>query len=407
MEIVEHPDAWRRPKHEHSANLEQRVQNIVARIRDHGEEALRIISHEIDGFLPEVVELRPWTSYGLDAAFSRHLKKAARRIEAFAKRQRSSMKDINFKDKQGRYGHKWVPLDRMGAYIPAGRYPLISTALMTLIPARIAGVQTRVAVSPSAHPALLAAASLAGATRMVRVGGAQAVAALAFGTESVPRVDMIAGPGNAYVNEAKRLVQANVKIDTLAGPSELLVLSDGSIEPNWIAMDLLAQGEHDPMALAICASTDRQHLEKIASIIRAELGQEPEGKGDFQFVHCEDREQCIDFANDVAAEHLALTWQDPESDQHQLRHYGSLFMGPYSAVALGDYCSGPNHTLPTLGVVRMKGGLFVGDFLRALTWQKIEASGFEDLSKTAKALAQAEGLDYHYRSLAVRDKTED
>lgn len=402
MEILEHPDAWRRPGRHDAAEIEARAANIVARVRDHGEEALRIISQEIDGFLPTQMELLPWDSYPLEKSVRRHLKRAAKRIETFATKQRASLKDLSFKDRHGRYGHRWVPLDRMGAYIPAGRFPLVSSALMTLIPAQVAGVSRRIAVSPSDHPALLAAASLAGATQFVRVGGAQAIAALAYGTETVSRVDMIAGPGNAYVNAAKRMVQATTKIDTLAGPSELLVLADTTVDPQWIALDLLAQGEHDPMALAICVSTDREHLQEVVQWVTAEIGERPSGKGDFQFVLCGDRAQALDFANEVAAEHVALMWTDPERDLEGLKHYGSLFLGPRSAVAIGDYCSGPNHTLPTMGFARLKGGLYVGDFLRPLTWQEISQSGYPVLAANAMALAQVEGLDYHYRSLAQR-----
>lgn len=235
----------------------------------------------------------------------------------------------------------------------------------------------------------------------MRIGGAQAIYAATHGTPQSRGADVVVGPGNAFVNAAKALVQNKVRIDALAGPSELLVLTDRSIEPAWVAADILAQAEHDPRALSICAATSEEELKLIEFQVRQQK-QEGDGLGIIQWVVCKSRDELIQFANKVASEHLHVTFSPNEREMNQLKNYGSLFVGSYSAVAFGDYCSGPNHTLPTLGTARFRGGLSVLDFLKVVTTQSVSKEGLAELSKNGCALARAEGLKHHERSMSVR-----
>ena len=402
MEMLEE-NQWTRPEAGTSPEIRARVAAMLATIEEQGDQAIADFSQQIDGFLPRIIDLEPWQSYDLDDEVSRHLAIAARRIEHFAQQQKAMYRDLEISDEYGRYGQKIVPLARMAAYIPGGRFPLVSTALMTLIPARVAGVSERVALSPSLHPGILAAASLAGATRFIHIGGAQAIAAAALGTSYLAAVDMVVGPGNAYVNTAKALLQDRIKIDTLAGPSEILVLCDTSIDPTWVALDILAQAEHDPMALSVVGCNSRSQLDAIREAIKVLQARFPEkDSGIIQFVYCQDGEAMAALCDRMAPEHLHVACSPEILDPMSLRNYGSLFIGPHSAVALGDYCTGPNHTLPTLGVARQKGGLSVGDFLKVLTFQEITGNNYNQLAETAIALAELEDLHFHRLSLLER-----
>lgn len=402
MEVINASD-WVRPDVDAAQKARAVAASILADVQARGEDAVREHSLAIDGFEPRVLELEPWRNYPLTEETRKHMDLAAERIQQFAEMQFSMYRDLEREDRYGRYGQRVVPLDRMAAYIPGGRFPLVSTALMTLIPARVAGVGERVAVSPGDAPEIRAAASRAGATSFVHLGGAQAIAALAIGTGLQASVDMIVGPGNAYVNAAKALVQDRVQIDTLAGPSEILVLCDDSIDPEWVAFDVLAQAEHDPMALSVLASTSDSVLTRVAQVIERESKACPEkDTGLIQLVLCSDVDQMVALSNRMAPEHLQLACKPGEVDPLRLRHYGSLFIGAHSAVALGDYCTGPNHTLPTMACARRKGGLQVGDFLKILTWQEIAPDHYGELAQTAIHLAGIEKLDFHRRSLEVR-----
>ena len=402
MEILECSE-WRRPAQTTGDEVLERVRAMLAEVAAEGDDALIRLSRDIDGFEPRLIELKPWDSYPISEETKAHLRVAADRIRAFAKMQRDMYGDQSREDRHGRFGQVVRPLPSMAAYIPGGRFPLVSTALMTLIPARVAGVPIRLACSPADDPAILAAASLGGATAFLHMGGAQAVAALAYGSRWHEAVDMIVGPGNAYVNAAKALVQGRVKIDTLAGPSEILVLCDDSTDPHWLALDVLAQAEHDPMALSVLATTDRALLAAIEARVREELAAHPDkDAGVIQLVHCASVDEMIDLSNRMAPEHLHLACEPGLVDIERLAHFGSLFIGRHSAVALGDYCTGPNHTLPTLAVARRKGGLSVGDFLKVLTFQEVDPKSFGELAKTGIHLAELEGLVFHRRSLEIR-----
>ena len=402
MEIV-NAGNWCRPIAVGMEGLTETVAAILADIRVDGAQALCRYSLKFDGFEPRKINLAPWESYPLDASTKRHLKIAADRIERFGRMQMDMYQDREMRDEFGRFGQRIVPLETMAAYIPGGRFPLVSTALMTLLPARIAGVERRVAISPSNHPGILAAASLAGATEFIQIGGVQAIGALAYGCPWADAVDMIVGPGNAYVNEAKSQIQGRVKIDTLAGPSEILILCDQTCQPQWLALDVLAQAEHDPRALSVIAGTDRAALNAIGQAVQTHSEKNPDkDTGIIQLVYCPSEQALVDFANHMAPEHLQVTLQLDEDLLLQLKHYGSLFIGPKTAVALGDYCTGPNHTLPTLGMARKKGGLFVGDFVKVLTYQEIEGDSFAQLAETGIDLATLEGLEFHRQSLKIR-----
>jgi histidinol dehydrogenase len=402
MEISACAD-WQRPDATQPLEMKEQVQTMLEQIEREGDAAITTFSQRFDGFEPCLIPLKPWREYDLEESFKDHLQVAAKRIRKFAELQASIYQDVEHEDEHGRFGHRVIALDSMAAYVPGGRFPLVSTALMTLIPAQVAGVPVRVAYSPSADEAILAAASLAGATGFVHLGGAQAIAAAAYGSQWAPAADMIVGPGNAYVNTAKALLQDRVKIDTLAGPSEILVLCDESIDPEWIVLDVLAQAEHDPMALSVLASTDREQLEAVRQgVERAKEARPDKDIGIIQLLFAESYEDMIELSNRMAPEHLFVAVKENTLDTNALRHYGSLFIGAHSAVALGDYCSGPNHTLPTLAVGRMKGGLQAGDFLKVVTFQEINPSSYNQLAETGIALAEREGLEYHRDSLIIR-----
>jgi len=392
-------ETWQRPDLSDGTDVKTRVSDILQDIAARGDTAITEASLRFDGFEPAVIALQPFDSYPLPHELADAIRIAAHRIERFACAQRAALTDIEFADDYGHYSHRALPLERVAAYIPGGRFPLISSALMTLIPARVAGVSERIALSPSEHPALLAAASLAGANRFIRIGGAQAIAAAAYGSRYCAPVDMIVGPGNAYVAQAKAQLQTRVGIDTMAGPSEVLILADDSAPLDWIALDCLAQSEHGPDALAILVSRSRRYLELAEqTICERSDGARLYGRQQIQLVLAENANDAAAFSNRFAPEHLMLC--DSAISPAQLLHYGALFIGPQSPVALGDYLSGPNHTLPTTGAARRSGGLSPLDFLRIQTSQTIDNG--PPLYQVAAVLADAEGLIHHAESLRRR-----
>ena len=392
---------WSRPKLNADSHIESKVQAILNSIQKEGDSAIDRYSLEFDQQPVKVIELKPFEHYQLKDDLANSIKLAAIRIEKFALFQKQGIRSQSFSDKFGCYGQVVSPIERVGAYIPGGRYPLISTALMTLIPAKIAGSPVRIACSPSNHPAILAAASLAGATQFIQLGGVQAIGALAYGYQDNLPVDVIVGPGNIWVNEAKKQLQSQVKIDGLAGPSELLALCDGEQPIEWLAFDALAQAEHDPLACSLIVSDDSNWLVSMLSFLeRNSQTKNLLKQKQIELVYAESIEELAKFSNQYAPEHLMLCHEN--IDQTLLSNYGSLFVGANSAVALGDYITGPNHTLPTLGYARQNGGLNVNTFLRILTTQTVNEEGRQALSKIAMPIAEAEGLTYHYQSLQVR-----
>jgi histidinol dehydrogenase len=382
------------------------ARRIVDSMRRGGDAALLRLRSRFDGIspqsplrIPEVELQLAWES--TPEPMRQALKTAARNIRAFAVRQRP--KDFDLKPAPGvTTGQRVIALASVGCYVPGGRYPLPSTLLMTVIPAQVAGVERIVAVSP--HPAkeTLAAAFLLGVSEFYRVGGAQAIAALAYGTESIPRVDKIAGPGNAWVTAAKKVVAFDCAIDMLAGPTEAVVTSEIG-DPAFIAADLVAQAEHDPDALPIFITTQPS----LAKAVIAEVKQRSRGNkiataaitNHGLAIVARSLDEAHELTNRIAPEHLTV---DSAADLAWVRNAGSVFIVRWSAQPLGDYVSGPNHTLPTSGLARVRGGLSVFDFVKLVTVQEYSERGVQQLGPAAIRLAQAEGLEAHAEAVRLR-----
>jgi histidinol dehydrogenase len=339
---------------------------------------------------------------------------AAQRVRTYHERQ--VQESWRMEDGDGTVlGQQVTPLDRVGIYVPGGKAAYPSSVIMGAVAAKVAGVGEIVMVTPTPDGALngpvLAAAALAGVDRMLRVGGAQAVGALAFGTATVPAVDKIVGPGNAYVAAAKRRVFGRVGIDMVAGPSEILVIADGSANPDWVAMDLFSQAEHDEIAQAILLSPDRGLLERVAASMKRQLAELPRRRiieaslaARGALIHVRDLEEACAIANRVAPEHLELAVADPEALLPRIRHAGAIFLGHHASEALGDYCAGPNHVLPTSRTARFSSPLGVYDFQKRSSVIAVSPASAERLGRAAATLARAEGLEAHARSAEWRMK---
>ncbi|MFI4915033.1 MAG: histidinol dehydrogenase [Phycisphaerales bacterium JB060] len=337
------------------------------------------------------------------------LERTAGRIEAFARAQRASIDDLDIAIEGGRAGHTLVPIRSAGCYTPAGLHPLPSSALMGAIPARVAGCERVVVASPGSSPVMLAAAAIAGADAFLAVGGAHAIAALACGFEGFEPVDVIVGPGNAWVTAAKHLVSPGVGIDMLAGPSELLVVADESADASLIAADLLAQAEHDPRASAMLVTTSAALADAVDAQLAAQLPElatrDVAARGIANGFACvvDSIDAALRVADAIAAEHVEVLTRSAEADASRLNHGGGVFIGPQSAEVFGDYGAGPNHTLPTGGGARFAAGLSVLTFLRARTWLRMDDGAVAEGVRTdAAALAAIEGLDGHRRAAARR-----
>lgn len=345
----------------------------------------------------------------LDDGRRQVLERTAERIGDFARAQRASLEDIEVPIPGGRAGHRATPVDRAACYAPGGRFPLPSSVLMTAVTARAAGVDDVWVASPKPTIETLAAAAIAGVDGVLRVGGAQAIAALAYGIDGLQPADVVVGPGNRWVTAAKQLVSGVVRIDMLAGPSELVVLADDSASPAVVAADLLAQAEHDVDALPILITSSRRLADEVDDAIEAQLDALSTADtaaeavaGGFAVV-VDDLEQGVAVCNQLAPEHLEVITDDAESVADDLRHYGALFIGQSCAEVLGDYGAGPNHTLPTGGTARSQGGLSVFNFLKIATWMTIDDRGAaRGLVADACALAKMEGLEGHRKSAALR-----
>ncbi len=342
------------------------------------------------------------------------LELAAARVRAYAEHQK--MQSWSYTEADGTVlGQKITPMDRAGLYVPGGKAAYPSSVLMNAIPAKVAEVPELIMVVPTpggeTNDLVLAAAAIAGVDRVFTIGGAQAVAALAYGTETIPKVDIITGPGNSYVATAKRMVYGIVGIDMIAGPSEILVVCDGKTNPDWIAMDLFSQAEHDEEAQSILVSPDAAFLKTVQASIEKLLLEMPRKeiieaslKNRAAFVLVDDMAQAIEVANHIAPEHLELSIDDAEQWAQKIRHAGAIFMGRYTAEALGDYCAGPNHVLPTSGTARFSSPLGVYDFQKRSSLIACSAAGASELGKTASVLAHGEGLVAHARSAEYRIK---
>ncbi len=348
----------------------------------------------------------------IDAKQREALETAAQRIRAYAEHQK--MESWSFTEEDGTVlGQRVNPMDRVGLYVPGGKAAYPSSVLMNAIPAKVAGVPELIMVVPTpdgeVNQLVMAAAAVAGVDRVFTIGGAQAVAALAYGTETVPKVDKITGPGNSFVATAKRMVFGVVGIDMIAGPSEILVVCDGKTNPDWIAMDLFSQAEHDEEAQSILVCPDETFIEQVKESIERLLEEMPRKdiiktslENRAVIISVADMEQAIDVANHIAPEHLELSVDDAEEWAKKIRHAGAIFMGRYTAEALGDYCAGPNHVLPTSGTARFSSPLGVYDFQKRTSLIGCSADGASELGKTASILAHGEGLTAHARSAEYR-----
>ncbi|MEB3332861.1 MAG: histidinol dehydrogenase [Synechococcaceae cyanobacterium] len=396
---------------------QQRVEAILAQVRDQGDAALLELSERFDGVRPDPLRIPPeqlqqaWQATAPE--LQQALEQAHRRIVTFHRRQRPD--DLAIEGPFGeRLGRRWRPVERAGLYVPGGRAAYPSTVLMNAVPARVAGVERIVMVTPPGpkglpDPAVLAAAHLAGVREVYRVGGAQAIAALAFGTDSVPRVDVITGPGNLWVTLAKKAVYGRVGIDSLAGPSEVLVIADHSARADQVAADLMAQAEHDPLAAAILITTCAELAAAVPAAVEAQLADHPrativrQALNDWGLiVLCDDLEEAAGLSDRFAPEHLELLVENPGSLAERIRHAGAIFLGPWTPEAVGDYLAGPNHTLPTCGTARFSGALSVETFLRHTSLIQFNREALEGTAAAVVTLAESEGLHSHAESVRRR-----
>ena len=399
------------------------VDQIIAEVRAHGDAQLLALTQQFDRHPAqhfselELSHVQLQAAFeGLDDVVRQALEMAAERIRAFHQAQRQE--GWRYVDALGNtLGQKVTPLDRVGIYVPGGLASYPSSVLMNAIPAKVAGVGEIIMVVPAPNgelnPLVLAAAHLAGVDRVFTIGGAQAVAALAYGTESIPQVDKITGPGNRFVAAAKRAVFGQVGIDMIAGPSEILVYAEGDNNPQWLAMDLLSQAEHDRVAQAIFISSDAGLIDAVAAAIDAHLQSLPKAEiartsilNRGALVLVKDRAEAIALINQVAPEHLELCLDEAEAMSEQIRHAGAIFMGRHTPEAIGDYCAGPNHVLPTSGTARFSSPLGVYDFQKRSSLIMCSAEGVKTLAQTADILATEENLDAHARSARYRYQTQ-
>ncbi|MEO8345301.1 MAG: histidinol dehydrogenase [Betaproteobacteria bacterium] len=405
--------------------IDATVAQVISDVRARGDDALLDYTRRfdrLDATSVGALEIAPAQMRGafdsLPAEQREALVAAATRVRNFHERQKG--RDWSFKEDDGtELGQRVTPIDRVGVYVPGGKAAYPSSVLMQVIPAHVAGVREIIMVVPTPdgvrNPLVLAAAHLAGVTRAYTIGGAQAIAALAYGTQTVPAVDKICGPGNAYVAAAKRRVFGVVGIDMVAGVSEVLVIADGSADPDWIALDLFAQAEHDEMAQALLVTPDANLIERVATSAQRLLGDMPRAHiiaASFArrgaLIRARDLADACAVANRVAPEHLELAVADPEALLPLIRHAGAIFVGHYSSEVLGDYCAGPNHVLPTGRTARFSSPLSVSDFEKRSNVIRISRAAAQALGPVAATLARGEGLTAHARSAEARiDKVRD
>ena len=391
--------------------LQETVRRILADVRARGDEAVLEYTRRFDG-LNSIAEVKQQDMQAaltsIPAEQGKALRLAAERIRRFHERQLQQSWDYTEADGT-RLGQRVSALERVGLYVPGGKAAYPSSVLMNAIPAKVAGVRELVMTSPKPNALVLAAAALAGVDRVVAIGGAQAIAALAYGTPSVPKVDKIVGPGNAYVAEAKRQVFGQVGIDLVAGPSEILVISDGRTPADWVAMDLFSQAEHDELAQALLLSPDAGHLDDVQSSIEKLLREMPrreviraslEARG--ALILTRDLDEACALANRIAPEHLELSVEHAEVWLPKIRNAGAVFVGRWSSEAIGDYCAGPNHVLPTGGTARFSSPLGVYDFQKRSSLIMVSQQAAKTLGRTAATLAEGEGLTAHARAAAMR-----
>ncbi|QWE20722.1 histidinol dehydrogenase [Polynucleobacter sp. AP-Kolm-20A-A1] len=405
--------------------IDTAVVKILAAVKTKGDEAVLGFTKQFDRLDVAAVSDLEILRKDLEQAYKslsaeqkNALDIAAQRVRAYHEKQKieAGCHSWEYEEADGtRLGQKVTPLDRVGIYVPGGKAAYPSSVLMNAIPAKVAGVAEVIMVVPTPdgarNPLVLAAAYLAGVDRVFTIGGAQAVGALAYGTNTIPAVDKIVGPGNAYVAAAKRRVFGTVGIDMIAGPSEILVLCDGSSNPDWIAMDLFSQAEHDEQAQSILLCPDLAFIEQVQASINKLLSEMPRAKvieasltNRALLIQVKDMQEACEIANAIAAEHLEICALDPRKWADQIRHAGAIFMGNYTSESLGDYCAGPNHVLPTARTARFSSPLGVYDFIKRSSMIEVSEAGAQTLGAVASTLAHGEGLQAHARAAEMRLK---
>ena len=401
-------------------SLTEKVSAIIERVKTEGDTALRAFSQQFDNVVPTQFEVSEQeiaeALQGMDAQTRRDSEFAINQVRRFAQAQLATMQPLEVETLPGVHlGHRIIPVQTVGCYVPGGRYPILSAPVMSIVPATVAGCEQIIAcLPPGAHPAMIAVCHLAGAHRIFRVGGAQAIAAMAWGTESIPSVDKIVGPGNAFVNEAKRQVFGRVGIDALAGPSEIFTIADDSADPRILAADMLAQAEHDIHTRVGLATTSRDIAERTLAEVERQLASLPTAatageawRRQGEIVLCEDEAQLIAFADHMATEHLQVHTRDPHATAAKIRNYGSLFIGQNASVVFSDKCCGTNHTLPTMAAARYTGGLWVGAYVKICTHQWIDEQGIPAIAEPAIRQSRTEGMQGHRRAAEIRLRPQD
>ncbi|WP_333901401.1 histidinol dehydrogenase [Enterobacter wuhouensis] len=396
-------------------SLTEKVSAIIERVRSEGDAALRAYSQQFDNVVPAQFEVSGQeiaeALEGIDAQTRRDSEFAINQVRRFAQAQLATMQPLEVETLPGVHlGHRIIPVQTVGCYVPGGRYPILSAPVMSIVPATVAGCEQIIAcLPPGAHPSMIAVCHLAGAHRIFKVGGAQAIAAMAWGTESIPSVDKIVGPGNAFVNEAKRQAFGKVGIDALAGPSEIFTLADDSADPRILAADMLAQAEHDVHTRVGLATSSRDIAERTLAEVERQLASLPTAatageawRRQGEIVLCEDEAQLIAFADHMATEHLQVHTRDPHATAAKIRNYGSLFIGQNASVVFSDKCCGTNHTLPTMAAARYTGGLWVGAYVKICTHQWIDEQGIPAIAEPAIRQSRTEGMQGHRRAAEIR-----
>jgi histidinol dehydrogenase/sulfopropanediol 3-dehydrogenase len=412
---VQYTKAPKRSASGDTGDVADLVSTILDSVRRRGDEAVREFSQRFDKISLGHFEVsqadRESAVAQMDPQTRADTEFAIDNVRRFAEAQYATILPLEIETLPGLHlGHRVIPIERVGAYVPGGRYPLLSAPIMTIVPGKVAGCDEVVAcLPPNAHSAMIVGCHLSGADRIFRIGGAQAIAAMAFGTESVPQVHKIVGPGNAFVNEAKRQVFGAVGIDQLAGPSEIFVVADATGDAELVATDLLAQAEHDVRTRVGLITTDRRLAEETVKEVARQLeslstaataGESWSNYG--EVVLCDDEVAMIRYSDHIAAEHLEVHTADPRAFAAKLRNYGSLFIGPNASVVYSDKCVGTNHTLPTLGAGRYTGGLWVGSYVKIATHQWLEDGAIDLVAPAATRQSASEGLEGHRRAAAIR-----
>jgi histidinol dehydrogenase len=409
---------------ETDSQVEERVAQILADVQQRGDAAVLEYTNRFDGMNAPSLAALELTQAELKAAFDalppaqrEALQAAAARVRSYHEAQKKANGESwSYRDEDGTLlGQKVTPLDRVGIYVPGGKAAYPSSVLMNAIPAHVAGVAEIIMVVPTPrgekNALVLAAAHVAGVTRAFTIGGAQAIGALAYGTPTIPKVDKITGPGNAYVASAKRRVFGTVGIDMIAGPSEILVLADGSTPPDWVAMDLFSQAEHDELAQSILLCPDAAYIEAVQAAIDRLLPEMPRAEiiakslnGRGALIHTRSMEEACAISNRIAPEHLEVASSEPHRWEPLIRHAGAIFLGGFTSESLGDYCAGPNHVLPTSGTARFSSPLGVYDFQKRSSLIEVSEAGAQKLGAIAAELAYGEGLQAHARAAEMRLK---